>query len=97
MDCIVDFDGDIVNCFVFWLYHRGGIWFLGYLVSVSVLYGCKLYCIILLYQTLFYLLLGDPPKATPPRNKVLIRPYKGKPMVTSPLIYKALFIGGGVP
>ena len=55
MDCIVDFDGDIVNCFVFWLYHRGGIWFLGYLVSVSVLYGCKFYCIILLYQTLFYL------------------------------------------
>ena len=30
-----------------------------------------------------------PPKATPPRNKGLIRPYYGKPMVN-----KALFLGG---
>ena len=68
MDCIVDFDGDIVNCFAFWLYHRGGIWFLGYLVSVSVLYGCKFYCIILLYQTLFYLFFPHPSSRKPSRK-----------------------------
>ena len=33
--------------------------------------------------------------AAPPRNKGLIRPYKGKPMVNKPLYNKALFPGGG--
>ena len=37
-----------------------------------------------------------PPKATPPRNKGLIRPYEGKPMVNKPLIRSYFsFCGGG--
>ena len=40
-------------------------------------------------------ILAAPPKATPPRNKGLIRPYKGKPMVNKPLI-KPYFWGGGL-
>ena len=40
-----------------------------------------------------------PPKATPPRNKALIRPYSGKPTVNSPLIrpylLEGVVLGGG--
>ena len=38
-------------------------------------------------------LQGDPPMPPLPRNKALIRPYQGKPMVNSPLI-RPYFLGG---
>ena len=34
-----------------------------------------------------------PPRPPPPRNKALIRPYEGKPMVNSPLIRPAIYWG----
>ena len=52
MDCIVDFYGILLIALFFGCIIGEGIWFLGYLVSVSVLYVCKCYCSILLYQTL---------------------------------------------
>ena len=64
MDCNVDLYEDIVDCSVFGLKCRGGIWVLGYLVSCFVFFACKCYCSILLLQTLFYLFFPPPQHTT---------------------------------